>query len=156
VGIAVTDELHEFLDQEWTPGSTKQGQQETVVRDLLLFEYGGYSFAVPAECVDSVVPWKAPATVPGADSRVRGVIQDRGRIVVVMAHPTGQEGPGGGADGARIIICTTTRGHVGLPAASTNAVGPVELATEPTPYSVHDGLRGPFTYLDPAQYRDGV
>jgi hypothetical protein len=156
VVVAVTDELFEFLDQAGTPGAAEPGQRQTVVRDLLLFEYAGYSFAVPAECVDSVVPWKAPATVPGADPRVRGVIQDRGRIVVVMAHPTGQEGAAGGVDGARIIICTTPRGHVGLPAAATNAVGPVELPAEPTPYSVHDGLRGPFTYLDPTKYRDGA
>ncbi|MBN1605482.1 MAG: chemotaxis protein CheW [Polyangiaceae bacterium] len=149
-----TDELSEFLEPEAGPGVSEQQQRQTVVCDLLLFEYGGHSFAVLAECVDSVVPWKAPAVVPGADARVRGVIQDRGRIVVVMAHPTGQQGPGGEADASRIIICTTPRGHIGLPASVTHNVGPVELTVEPTAYSVHDSPRGPFTFVDPMPYCD--
>ncbi len=154
--MTTNDELSEFREPEGELGTTELTPRRTVVRDLLLFEYGGYSFAVGAECVDSVVPWKTPAAVPGVDPRVRGVIQDRGRVVVVMAHPTGQASPAVRADPSRIIICTTPRGHVGLPAATTNAVGPVELPAEPIPYSVHDSARGPFTYLDPTQYHDAA
>ena len=150
--MTVSDELSEFLDPEEGHGASDQQQRRTVIRDLLLFEYGGHSFAVLAERVDSVVPWKAPAPVPGADARVGGVIQDRGRIVVVMAHPTGQLGPAGKADASRIIICTMPRGYVGLPASTTNTVGPVELSAEPTPHSVHDGPHGPFTFVDPTPY----
>jgi chemotaxis signal transduction protein len=151
--VTPNDELSEFLEPEGA-GVAEQQQRQTVVRDLLLFEYGGHSFAVLAERVDSVVPWKAPAAVPGADARVRGVIQDRGRIVVVMAHPTGQKEAAGEADASRIIICTTSRGHVGLPASLTNNVGPVELEAEPAAYSVHDSPRGPFTFVDPMPYCD--
>jgi chemotaxis signal transduction protein len=153
--IAMADELSEFRDDDGALGASDQGPNRTVVRELLLFEYGGYCFAVPAVCVDSVVPWKSPAPVPGADPRVRGVIQDRGRIIVVVAHPTGQAGAGE-VDGSRIIICVSPRGHVGLPATTTNSVGAIELPAEPTPYSVHDGPFGPFTYLDPTQYQDGA
>jgi chemotaxis signal transduction protein len=149
------DELSEFREDDGTLDASEQGQDRTVVRELLLFEYGGYSFAVPAACVDSIIPWKVPAPVPGADPRVRGVIQDRGRIIVVMAHPTGQA-EAGVSDGSRIIICMGPRGHVGLPATTTNAVGPIEMHAAPIPYSVHDGPHEPFTYLDPTQYREGA
>jgi hypothetical protein len=152
--VTGTDELSEFLDPEAGGGDSGNDLRQAVVRDLLLFEYGGHSFAVLAERVDSVVPWKEPALVPGADARVRGVIQDRGRIVVVMAHPTGQQGSTGEVEASRIIICATPRGHVGLPASVTNNVGPVELSLEPTPYSVHDSPRGPFTFVDPMPYCD--
>ena len=148
----VTDELGEFCDEEIPGAKVESGPGETVICDLLVFEYGECVFAVPAQCVDGVVPWKSPAVVPGIDERVSGVIQDRGRIVVVMAHPSGQIAQSGQVTANRIIICSTSSGYVGLPATTTTSVGPVELSSKPIPSSVYDSQSGPFTYLDPDQY----
>jgi chemotaxis signal transduction protein len=148
----MTDELKPFLDPRESAGSDLAEAETSFVADVLLFDYEGDLFAVPAETVDSVVAWKAPAPVPGNDGRVRGVVQDRGRIVVVMAHPTGQARPQASNEPKRIVICETSRGHVGVPATTTAAVESVSLPTEPTPGSVYDSKRGPFLYLNPSGY----
>jgi hypothetical protein len=103
---------------------------------------------LPATSVQSVIPWKTPAIVPGADARIRGVIQDRGRIVTVLNDPSGRaanvaEQP------ARIIVCEVEGGLVGLPASVTRAVGSVTYPTSPASYCMYDGSAGPHMYLDP-------
>jgi chemotaxis signal transduction protein len=150
----VTDEvLNDFIDAEASDRSVEV-RESRVTRELLVFEFGQDRFAVDAACVEGVVPWKAPSRIPGADARVRGVIQDRGRIVVLMAHPAGLQRPTS-TDGKRIVICSTPRGHIGLPATATNSVGAVELLAIPTPLSIHDSKLGAFTYLDPIGYSVG-
>jgi chemotaxis signal transduction protein len=146
----MSDELEAF--QDVAPGQDQPNTQlQRVVRELLVFEYSGDAYAVLASCVAGVVPWKAPARVPGADRKVAGVIQDRGRIVVLMAHPTGRQCESL-TDAKRVVVCVTNRGYIGLPASVTRSVGPVELDAEPGAFSVHDSARGPFTYLDPTAY----
>ena len=145
-------ELAEFVGREEAKASAESRTRPTVLRDLLIFEYQGDLYGVAAPCVDGVIPWKSPARVPGADGRVKGVIQDRGRIIVLMVHPTGRAEHDASKQGKRIVICSTPRGKVGLPATTTNSVGPIELLAEPTPFAVHDSKLGPFTYLDPTLY----
>jgi chemotaxis signal transduction protein len=144
------EDLSDFIDTD-TKVRGDEVHQSKVLRFLLLFEFGQDRFGVDANCVDGVVPWKLPARIPGADPRVRGVLQDRGRIVVLMAHPAGLQRVGF-TDGKRIVVCATPRGHIGLPATATSSVGGVELLTAPTPLSIHDGPQGAFTYLDPLAY----
>jgi chemotaxis signal transduction protein len=149
---ADADNLEAFVDAEELDASAGQANLLSVQRDLLIFEFGRDRFAVEARRVESVVPWKAPARIPGTDTRVHGVIQDRGRIVVVMAHPAGiTAGPNPPAP-KRIVVCNSARGHIGLPATSARAVGGFALASEPTPLSVHDSALGAFTYLEPFDY----
>lgn len=147
------NELDQFLGSDETE-TTEMERRATVLRDLLLFEYAGDRYAIAAANIESVVPWKDPVPIPGADARVGGVIQDRGRIVVVMAHPTGRADAKAGGDPRRVVICTTPRGRVGLPASTTDAVAAVPLLSEPAAFSVHDSKIGPFTYLDPTGYTD--
>lgn len=85
--------------------------------------------------------------LPGAETRVRGVIQDRGRIVVLIAHPAGRPTDGRG-ESKRIIICNTSRGYVGVPASVTNTVEGIELQSEPSALTIHDSAHGPFMFLD--------
>jgi chemotaxis signal transduction protein len=145
------EELAEFIAADAELGTTVEARA-TIVRDLLVFRYLDDLYAIPAGCVESVIPWRAPVPMPGVDRRVLGVIQDRGRIVVLMAHPTGRGDRAVATESKRIVICATPRGNVGLPATSTSAVGPVELTAEPTPFALHDSSLGPFTYLDPTLY----
>lgn len=155
---SMSDDLSAFLDTVDGSAEAEKEAQPKSVHDLLVFEYAGDLYAVSASQVDAVVPWKDPAPVPGADPNVLGVIQDRGRIVVVMAHPTGRvvgdlrTGSAAKAEPKRVVICTTPRGHVGLPAFATNAVGPLELASEPIALTIQDSRHGPITYLDPRDY----
>ncbi len=147
------NELEHFLGPDEAEAREKE-LRSTVLRDLLLFEYAGDRYAIAAANIESVVPWKPPVPIPGADARVGGVIQDRGRIVVVMTHPTGRADAKSAGEARRVIICATPRGRVGLPASTTNAVASVPLLSEPAAFSVHDSKNGPFTYLDPRGYSD--
>jgi chemotaxis signal transduction protein len=138
--------------------STEQASQEAagkIVRDLLVFEFAGAMYAVDAVHVDDVIPWRTPIPLPRSERHILGVVQDRGRIVVVLASPTasGEEGTGGTA--TRILVCSTRRGCVGLPASATRAVGPVEMTQVPSPRAVLDTSAGVLTYLDPTKYADG-
>ena len=124
------------------------------VLDLLMFEFAGDAYAVRAGCVDGVVPWKAPSPVPGAGTRVRGVVQDRGRIVTVLAHPAGRATTPS-SDPLRIIVCETPAGLVGLPASATRAVSSAEFAAEPVANGVYDLPSGACTFIDPTRL-DGM
>jgi chemotaxis signal transduction protein len=144
--------LDVFIDEEASRENALKASTTGVQRDLLVFEFGRDRFAVEARRVESVVPWRMPSRIPGTDSRVHGVIQDRGRIVVVMAHPAGITPGPSPPEGKRIVVCNTARGHIGLPATSARAVGGFSLSVEPTPLSVHDSPLGAFTFLDPFDY----
>jgi chemotaxis signal transduction protein len=147
-------ELEAFREPEDALATPTESSKSAVSRDLLLFEYDQDLYGIGATCVVGVVPWKVPAIVPGVDARVQGVIQDRGRIVVVMAHPAARVGARPEQEPTRIVVCATARGHIGLPAVATRSVGRVELAVEPVPLSVYESEIGPFIYLDPGRYGD--
>lgn len=143
--------LNVFVDEE-AHRTRSDAEQSAVLRDLLVFEFGRDRFAVDARRVESVVPWRAPSRIPGTDTRVHGVIQDRGRIVVVMSHPAGITPGPNPPEGKLIVVCNSARGHIGLPATSARAVGNFSLATEPSKLSVHDSAFGAFAFVDPFDY----
>jgi chemotaxis signal transduction protein len=149
---AAEPNLDVFVDEEAHRARDEQAAQASVHRDLLVFEFGRDRFAVDARRVESVVPWRAPSRIPGTDARVHGVIQDRGRIVVVMAHPAGITPGPNPPEGKLIVVCNSARGHIGLPASSARAVGNFSLSTEPSKLSVHDSAFGAFTFVDPFDY----
>lgn len=106
--------------------------QGSATHQLLVFELEGARFGVEAGDVDAVIAWREPVSLPGASGPVRGVVQDRGRIVSVLHHPasatvTYQDDP------RRIIICRTRSGLLGLPASSMRAVSNVEVLGELVP-----------------------
>jgi hypothetical protein len=75
---------------------------------------------------------------------VSGIIQDRGRIVVILSDPTG-----GWSDvPSRIVVCRTQRGYLGLPAGKTRCVGAVKIYGELVPKAVVDTSEGVVTFLD--------
>ncbi len=51
---------------------------------LLLFQAGGRTFAVPAEDVREVVPFRRPTRLPGAPPHVLGIVNLRGTVVTVI------------------------------------------------------------------------
>lgn len=118
-------------------------------RDLLVFELGGALFGVEAARVDAVIPWREPVPLPGAVD-LAGVVQDRGRIVTVVRDPRGRRSPAGTGDPpARIIVCATKRGHLGLPASSARAVGTVALRTFEAPGAEVETSEGVLVWVDP-------
>ena len=146
------EDLSEFVDADAGRSGARDELSGGVERDVFLFEHGTRKYAVSAADVIGVIPWRTPVPLPRSDPRVRGVIQDRGRIVVLMYHPTGEPAADESAEVTRIIICTTKRGYVGLPASVTLSVGPVRLAYEPHALTTLDSDAGALTYLDPTQY----
>jgi hypothetical protein len=118
------------------------------VLDVLMFEHAGEAYAIAASSVDGVVPWRNPAPVPGASSHVLGVIQDRGRIVAVLRHPTGRD-VATKDEPRRMILCETNEGLVGLPATVTRAVTSAEYVGEPKPLAVYAGKDGAYTFVAP-------
>ncbi|HEX6274819.1 MAG TPA: chemotaxis protein CheW [Polyangiaceae bacterium] len=127
------------------PESAGEGR---VVIDILMFELADEAYAVPAAAVEGVVPWRDPAPVPGASSHVRGVIQDRGRIVAVLRHPTGRNVEANG-EPRRMILCSTPEGLVGLPASVTRAVTQAEYSGEPKLHAVYASKEGAYTFVAP-------
>ncbi len=121
-----------------------KGPRERSIADVLLFELGGVTFALRAQQVEEVIAWRAPLPLPRTDPRVMGIIQDRGRIVVIMSAPL--------ADPAvtplRIVVCRTQRGYLGLPAGKTRCVAAVKVYGELVPKAVVDTSEGVVTFLD--------
>jgi chemotaxis signal transduction protein len=89
--------------------------------DLLVVEQGELVLGIPAERVDSVVPWTSPAALPRTSPSVLGIIQDRGRLVAVRRAERDMGAP------QRIVLCATPRGLVGIPATSTRSIGTVRV-----------------------------
>ena len=94
----MTDDLSEFLDTEEGWSESGEAFAAAFLRDVFVFEYASSKYAVSAAQVAGVIPWRRPVPLPRSDPRVRGVIQDRGHIVVVMQQPTGQPQTGEEAD----------------------------------------------------------
>jgi chemotaxis signal transduction protein len=132
-GAAIEDDAHASPDLEAM---------------FLVFVARDGLFAVRAERVESVVPWRDPVTLPGSKGLVRGVIQDRGRVIAVLRHPDGTE-PSGSGDASRVLICPTPLGFLGLPATRTFAVAAITTARGLEPLAVLDTEHGPATYLEP-------
>lgn len=116
--------------------------------ELLLFEHGGVTYGVAAAAVDVVVAWQKPTPLPASLPGFAGVVQDRGRVVAVLATPMGRVQKELGSE-QRLVICNTARGFLGLPCGSTRAVGPVVLAQPPIAGDTVDSSAGPFVYIDP-------
>ena len=125
--------------------STEEG---SATRNLLVFGLEGALFGVDASDVDAVVAWSEPVPLPRGGTSVLGVVQDRGRIVSVLRHPSGRD-VGVDERPRRIVICRTRSGLLGLPAATTRAIAPVAIAGEPTPGSVVDTDAGALTFIVP-------
>jgi photosystem II stability/assembly factor-like uncharacterized protein len=75
------------------------------------------------------------------------VVQDGGRIVVVLKHPAGIPLPPKEAP-SRIVVCDTRKGPVGLPAMETRAVTSVLVEGVPTGGDLLETTDGVATYLD--------
>jgi len=60
----MTDNLSDFADEELSTAAEGNLVQETIVRELLIFECGSSRLAVSALLVDSVVAWKRPSRYP--------------------------------------------------------------------------------------------
>lgn len=121
-----------------------------------MFELGPTAFVVDASHVDTVIGWREPIPVPRAGTPLRGVIQDRGRIVAVLVHPTGTSGVATDAQPLRIVVCNTTHGHVGLPATSARTIGSVQLRGQVAAGGVVDSTAGLLTLVDPEEIARGL
>lgn len=119
-------------------------------RELLVFAFGDVLFAVDAVAADTVIAWREPMPLPGVVAEVLGVVQDRGRIVTVVSHPTGTAS-GVSAPASRIIICSTPTGHLGLPATSTRGVASFAIPETLDANQVFDTSWGPATLVKPSE-----
>jgi hypothetical protein len=128
---------------------------DSATRNLLVFGLEGALFGVDASDVDAVVSWTEPVPLPRGGTAVLGVVQDRGRIVSVLRHPSGAE-RSGDDEPRRIVICRTRSGLLGLPASSTRAIAPVAIFGEVIPGGVVDTGAGTLTYIVPDAIADRI
>ena len=140
------EQLQELLGVQDASPLEAGARAERATADWLLFDVGDATFALEAQQVEEVIAWRSPLPLPRADARVMGIIQDRGRIVVVLAPPRGREKE----TPHRMIICRTHRGYLGLPAGKTRCVASVKLYSELLPNTVMDTSEGVVTFLDSA------
>jgi chemotaxis signal transduction protein len=157
--MLASQSMHRELEATASSDLETEGLESPEARrvaiDLLMFEHGGEAYAVPAASVEGVIPWRNPAPVPGAAPHVRGVVQDRGRIVTVLCHPTGRN-LDSRDEPRRIILCRTPEGLIGLPASITRAVTPATFAMEPKLYGVYAGRDGAYTFVAPQSLRSNA
>jgi chemotaxis signal transduction protein len=112
------DELEAFeSDSAEAQATDEQGVEVT----LVVIAQGALQLGVEAHCVESVVPWQTPAALPQVSPWVLGVIQDRGRLVAVRRPEQDTK------QFTRVVLCTTSRGLIGLPATETRSIGNVRL-----------------------------
>ena len=151
-GIDTDDELAAFREAQDDERAVAAAGQHRI--DTLVFEIDGVAYAVPAGDVTAVINWRQPAPVPKSRARIAGVVQDGGRIIVVLAHPAGQPARPSEAV-ARFVVCHTSQGLVALPAAVTHGV---EAATskrsrEPATCSLSPTLRArAVTFVSPEKF----
>ena len=142
------NELEPFIDSDGDDQDEHQSRA-TVECQLLIFDWRGTRFAAPAQRVENVVKWHPPAPLPRSTENIQGVVQDQGTVVTVLNHPSGTGAVEDSTESARILICRTSRGHLGLPADVTVGVEHMELRCEPAHGSVVDTPSGVLTYIDP-------
>jgi chemotaxis signal transduction protein len=147
------DDLGAFGQAEHEQDQEKTDKEQ---KHLMVFSFAEDMFGVQLKDVDSVIPWREPATVPQGNRSLAGVIQDHGRIIAVLSHPAGQDPGEGNAETSRIIVCNTQRGLIGLPASETHHVGPVGVQSHPGPGEVADTDRGVLTYLEAATLANSI
>lgn len=135
----MSDALAPFRDE---PGETETRAAGTSAT-LLLFEQDEELVGVEATTIDAVIPWRAPSPLPCSHAWFSGVVQDRGRIVPVLDASRGASTK----VPQRIVVCTTARGLVGLPAQGTRGVTSVLLAQEPRSGALVDSDIGPIRFV---------
>ncbi|XXX78425.1 chemotaxis protein CheW [Sorangium sp. So ce134] len=144
-------QVHELLGLR--DDAPDKGPREQAAVDLLLFDLGAVTFALRAQQVEEVIAWRTPLPLPRADPRVMGILQDRGRIIVIVsAPPTPLAEPA--AAPLRIVVCRTQRGYLGLPAGKTRCVAAVKVLGELVPKAVVDTGEGVVTFLDVSHLLD--
>lgn len=95
-----------------------------------------------------MVAWHEPVKLPGGHPRIRGVLQDRGRVVTVLQHPFDGSDPPAPTDERplRILVCSTPQGHLGIVASQTFEIETLTLAGEPSHGTTIETSRGPATF----------
>ena len=107
--------------------ATATDEAAALTSELLVFDVGDERFGIRVSDVTSVVPFRVPAPVPHAVGAILGVLQDQGVIITVVANPLGRDAPN---DATRIVVCTTSRGLIGIPATGTTHLGTVAIRRE--------------------------
>ena len=141
----MSDDLDAFRDDD---DDAKASDAAVEHRELLLFELDGSVFGVLAREVSNVITWRAPAPIPQAGAQVLGLVQDAGRIVVVVRHPSGSS-PDDPQKPTRIVICETRHGLLGLPATTARTVEDVALPRAPAHGELFESPAGAAVYVEP-------
>lgn len=148
LALMVDDDLHAFESE--TPEAPETKDVPAIERSILVFRFADASFAVEARAVEAVIVWRKPTPLPQSDPWLDGVLQERGRIVSVLAHPTAGAKPSA-VEVSRVVVCPTSRGLVGLPATMTETVDSVMFSELPVHAVAVDTTVGIVTYVDPEQ-----
>ena len=146
------DELEAFRDDAADADATRAVLEH---RELLLFELDGVSFGVLARDVSNVITWRPPAPIPQAGPQVLGLVQDAGRIVVVVRHPSASS-TAAPTKPTRLVICETRHGLVGLPATTARNVENLALARAPVHGELFESPGGAAVYVEPERLGAGL
>lgn len=79
--------------------------------DALHVAIGGELYQIDASVVESIVAWRQPLSIPWP-CPLLGLVIERNRVVPVY-DPSMLGGRKG--DGARLVVCTTSEGPIGIP-----------------------------------------
>ena len=93
--------LQAFVEDDTQAGHLADAPQQSL--PIILFSFAGDGFILAAEQAVATIPMVPVTRLPGAHPGFAGAIQDRGRVIGLLAHPLALAGKF--PPGARVILC---------------------------------------------------
>ena len=137
-------ELDAFIHRDSTDDTDDETSQD--VLSVVTFSFGGARYVLAAEQAVCIIPMRPLTRLPGAHAGFAGAIQDRGRVIALLAHPLAV--PGTHPAGVRVIVCSGARGLIGLPVASLDGLQELRIVGAPEHGSLLPQGGQAYTFID--------
>ena len=131
------------------PDATDIDADGLIERNMLVFRFGRERFAIYALDVKNVALWSPPVPLPTQSPIVDGVLEQDGRLIAVLSHPLAAPPKRVPKNLSLLIVCETTSGHIGIPATTSKAVGPMTFHFESVAEENIPSSEGPLSLIDP-------
>lgn len=119
-------ELDAFIERD--VGTTQESSAAQAL-PVLMFSFAGAHYLLSAEQAVGIIPMRPLTRLPGAHVGLAGAIQDRGRVIALLAHPLAAAGVQ--PAGVRVVVCRGERGLLGVPVASLDGLHELRVGATP-------------------------
>jgi chemotaxis signal transduction protein len=127
--------------------SSAQGAGESLRSlSVIVFTFDDSSYVLAADQAVAIIPMRPATRLPGAHSGFAGAIQDRGRVIALLAHPLAVAGSHSAA--VRVIVCQAERGLLGIPVTTLAGLRELRVKGEPAHAGLISDDGNSFTFVD--------